>query len=90
MTFHFILFRLAYGSLWYHIRSIHDNKVSKMKESEDFECGICGQWFNGSSEMMAHKLTHIDKELAQVKCYIDDKWYQDLHKQMSHTKKTLK
>lgn len=59
-----------------------------MKGPNQFECEICGQWINGSSELVAHNLSHVDTELAQVKYYIDDKWYQELienHKQITYT-----
>lgn len=59
--------------------------MPKTKDPNQFECEICGQWLNDSSELVAHNLSHVDK---QVKYYIDDKWYQELienHKQTTYT-----
>lgn len=75
----FFLFSLTNGSLWLHMKLVHDDT-----KEDKLMCELCGKKYTDISVLRQHFVSHIDRSVTKVQCDICSKWLKNENTLRAH------
>lgn len=76
------IFSLRNGSLWMHMKLLHNG--DKSKNDAKLMCEDCGKQCKDPSSFRQHVATHADPELTKVQCQECGKWLKNQYTMRAH------